>query len=172
MFIGLMRNGDTDTMISQISSDFTATISLVTHDATRTLLWTPTAHALDGAPDHQRFKSQGFMALARAQDKGHQVVFTGGLHMHFGAEPTLASPQGFGSPGRAGGMLMGANDGAIDVMPVPVESALGIGLLLDGLKEMLPDTGFLPAIEAAGHGAPTPKALGQIPPRSSRAEEP
>ena len=61
-------------------------------------------------------------------------------------------------------MLMGSNDRAIDIMNVPVDVALGIGLLLHGLKETLPDTSFLPAIEAAGHGAPTPIALGQITP--------
>jgi hypothetical protein len=69
-------------------------------------------------------------------------------------------------------MLMRSNDRAIDIVNVPVESALGIGLLLDSLKERLPDTGFLPAIEAAGHGAPTPIALGQIPPGGTRTEYP
>jgi hypothetical protein len=37
-------------------------------------------------------------------------------------------------------------------------------LLLYRLKETLPETGFLPAIEAAGHGAPTILARGHIPP--------
>ena len=61
-------------------------------------------------------------------------------------------------------MLMGSHDRAIDIMNVPVDFALGIGLLLYRLKETLPETGFLPAIEAAGHGAPTTIALGHIPP--------
>ena len=69
-------------------------------------------------------------------------------------------------------MLMGSNDGAIDIMNVPVESTFGIGLLLDGLQEMLPDAGFSPAIEAARHGTPRPKALGQIPPGGTPTQYP
>ena len=69
-------------------------------------------------------------------------------------------------------MLMGSNDGAIDIMNVPVESTLGIGLLLDSLKEMLPDAGFSPAIEAARHSTPRPKAHGQIPPGGTGTQYP
>ena len=69
-------------------------------------------------------------------------------------------------------MLMGSHDRAIDIMNVPVDFALGIGLLLYRLKETLPDTGFLPAIEAAGHGAPTTIALGQSPPWGTGTENP
>ena len=69
-------------------------------------------------------------------------------------------------------MLMGSNDRAINIMNVPVDFALGIGLLLHCLKEMLPETGFLPAIEAARHGAPTPIAPGQITPWSTGAQNP
>ena len=69
-------------------------------------------------------------------------------------------------------MLMRSNDRAIDIVNVPVESALGIGLLLDSLKERLPDTGFLPAIETASHRAPTSKTLGQITPGGTRTEDP
>ena len=44
-------------------------------------------------------------------------------------------------------MLVGSNDRAIDIVNGPVDLALGIGLLLHGLKETLPDTRFAPAIE-------------------------
>ncbi len=69
-------------------------------------------------------------------------------------------------------MLVGANDGAIDIVNVPVDLPIGIGLLLDGLKETLPDTRFAPAIEAAGHRAPGPIALGQIAPGGTGAQNP
>jgi hypothetical protein len=45
-------------------------------------------------------------------------------------------------------------------------------LLLHGLQETLPDTSFLPAIEAARHGAPTPIAPGQITPWSTGTQNP
>jgi len=61
-------------------------------------------------------------------------------------------------------MLMRSNDRTIDIMDIPVDVALSIGLLLHRLKETLSETGFAPAIEAAGYSAPTPIALGHITP--------
>src|SRR5688572_4778132 len=69
-------------------------------------------------------------------------------------------------------MVMRSSDRAIDVMNVPVDVALGIRLLLHGLKETWPDTSFLPAIEAACPGTPTPIALGQITPWSTGTQNP
>jgi hypothetical protein len=51
-------------------------------------------------------------------------------------------------------MLVGSHDRAIDIMNRPMHLPCGIGLLLDGLKEALPDTGIAPTIEAAGNRAP------------------
>src|SRR4029450_12708985 len=69
-------------------------------------------------------------------------------------------------------MLGGANDRAIDIVHGPVDLALGIGLLLHGLKETLPDTRFAPAIETAGHSAPRTIAFRQIAPRGTGAQHP
>jgi hypothetical protein len=112
--------------------------------------------------------------LSGTEYKRHQVLLVGRSQVHFSAETSLTSPQGFGlgPSGRTRGMLMSPNDGAIDIVNVPVESALGIRLLLDILKEMLPNTSFLPAIEAARHGAPTPIAPGQIAPWGAGAQNP
>jgi hypothetical protein len=174
MFIGLVRDRDADTMTPQISSDFTATIGLVTHHATRSSFWTPSAGSLHCTSGHEQFKSKGFVPLARAQLEGHQVVLVCRSHMPFGAETALASAKGFGvgPSGRARCMLVGSNDRAIDVMNRPVDLAIGIGLLLHRLKETLPETGFSPAIEAAGHGAPSPLALRQITPRGTGTQHP
>jgi hypothetical protein len=82
--------------------------------------------------------------------------------MYFGAEVTLTAAQSFdfSTSGRVRCMLMGSNNRAIDVVNMPVDFTLGIGLLLHGLKEALPDTRFLPAIEVASHGAPRRIAFG------------
>src|SRR5262245_23285958 len=69
-------------------------------------------------------------------------------------------------------MLVGSNDRAIDIVYGPVDLALGIGLLLHGLKETLPDTRFAPAIETTGHRAPRTIAFRQIAPRGTGAQHP
>src|SRR4030095_12065700 len=69
-------------------------------------------------------------------------------------------------------MLVGSNDRAIDIVNGPVDLALGIGVLLHGLKETLPDTRFAPAIETAGHSAPRTIAFRQIAPRGTGAQHP
>jgi hypothetical protein len=70
------------------------------------------------------------------------------------------------------GMLMGANDGALDVVQIPVELPARLGWLLDGVKHVLPEAGPLPAVEGAGHGAPGAIALGQIAPGGPGAQNP
>ena len=78
----------------------------------------------------------------------------------------LASAQDFRLSPLAGTrrLLVSSNDRAINVMHRPVHLTSGIGLLLDRLKETLPDAGSAPAIEATGHGAPGAMAFGQITP--------
>ena len=67
---------------------------------------------------------------------------------------------------------MGSDDGAIEIMKVPVELALRVGLGLHGREKLRPDPRPLPAVEAAGHGAPWAIALGQIPPGRPSAQNP
>jgi hypothetical protein len=69
-------------------------------------------------------------------------------------------------------MLMSSDDRAIDIMNGPVYLARGIRLLLDGLKEALPDAGFAPAIEAAGHHPPSAISFRQIAPGSASMQKP
>ena len=69
-------------------------------------------------------------------------------------------------------MLVGSHDRAIDIMDGPMQLPRGIGLLLDGLKEALPEPGFAPTIEAAGHRAPRAIAFGEVAPGSAGADDP
>ena len=174
MFILLVGNGDADAPASQIPPNAAAAIGLVTHDATRPLLRSASATTFDRTPGHERFKSNDFMTLSRGQHKRHQVLVARRTQMHFGAEAALASTQSFGfsTIGRTRSMRVSANDGAVDIMHGPVQLARGISLLLDDLKEALPDAGSAPAIEAAGHGAPGAIAAGHIAPGGTGAQQP
>ena len=69
-------------------------------------------------------------------------------------------------------MLVRSDDSAIDIVKRPVELALAIGLLLEGVQDPLENTRVAPAVEAAGHRTPGTIALREIPPRGSGAENP
>src|SRR5437763_4943003 len=73
---------------------------------------------------------------------------------------------------RPCGMLVGANDGAIDMMQAPIERAVGVRLLLEVRQDAVPDAGPAPAIEAGGHCLPGAVPLREIPPGRTRASEP
>ena len=69
-------------------------------------------------------------------------------------------------------MLVGSHDRAIDIVPRPMQLPCDIGLLLDGIKEALPETGFAPAIKAARHRTPRTIAFREVAPGGAGAEEP
>ena len=69
-------------------------------------------------------------------------------------------------------MVMRSNDRAIDIMNRPVALTLGIGWLLHGIKEALPDAGIAPSIEAADHRAPGDITFGQVAPGSAGTPHP
>src|SRR5919202_972145 len=76
------------------------------------------------------------------------------------------------APGSARRMLVRPNDRAIDVMDLPIEQALFVRLLLQGIQDALPEPVLAPAIEAAGKRLPGTIALGDITPGSTGAVEP
>jgi hypothetical protein len=69
-------------------------------------------------------------------------------------------------------MLVGSHDRAIDIVYGPIQLPRGIGLLLDGLKEALPEPSFAPTIEAAGHRAPGAIAFREVTPGGAGADDP
>jgi hypothetical protein len=166
MFVHSVGDRDTDTKTPQICSDFAPALGFVTDNAPWPGLRTSPSTAFHRTTGHERFRSKSCVSLPRAEHACHQVGLVCGSEVNFGAEPPLTAAESFGvgSSRRARCMLMGSHDRAIAIMNVPVDFALGIGWLWSRLKETLPETGFLPAIEAAGHGAPTTRALGHIPP--------
>src|SRR5262245_9612198 len=69
-------------------------------------------------------------------------------------------------------VLMGSDHGAIEIMDVPVDLAIGVGLRLHRRQELTPDASLLPAVDTTGHGTPRAIAFGQIPPGSPGAKNP
>ena len=69
-------------------------------------------------------------------------------------------------------MLVGSDHGAIDIMDVPVDLAIGVGLRLHRRQELTPDASLLPAVEATGHSTLRAIAFGPIPPGSAGAKNP
>jgi hypothetical protein len=67
---------------------------------------------------------------------------------------------------------MGADDRAIDVVPIPSAPAARFGVRLDGVNHRRPEAGPLPAGDATGHRAPGTIAFGQIAPGGARAQHP
>ena len=73
---------------------------------------------------------------------------------------------------RAGSMLVGTDDCAIDKVRAPVKTAVSISLLLECFKDALPYTGSGPSSKAAVDCAPRPEPLGDVSPRRAGAEDP
>ena len=69
-------------------------------------------------------------------------------------------------------MLVRPNHRAVDVVRLPIEAALRIGVLLEGVQDALPAPLGAPAIEAAGDRGPGAVALGDIAPGRAGAVEP
>ena len=69
-------------------------------------------------------------------------------------------------------MLVRSDDGAIDMMQVPIQLACGVSLPLQLGQDLVPDAGSAPAIEAGGNRLRGAVLLRQIPPGRARAIEP
>src|SRR5205085_1024106 len=73
---------------------------------------------------------------------------------------------------RAGGMLMGTDDGAIHKMDVPINLSQRIALLLQAVQNPLPDARMTPAVETARDRPDFAVAFGQVAPRRTCAQNP
>ncbi len=69
-------------------------------------------------------------------------------------------------------MLVGTNDGGIDMMRFPIQLAVSVALRLDGGEDTVPDPHFLPPVEAGGHAGRRAVAGGQVRPRCAGAQDP
>src|SRR5215208_1657990 len=109
------------------------------------------------------------------QDEGHWFAGALGAHVQLGREAALAAAQGFGrgvAPRGAGGVLVRADDGAVDEVDGPVQVAVGIGLGLQVGEDAVPDALLAPAVVAAGDGAALAVAPRQVVPGRTGAQDP
>jgi hypothetical protein len=89
------------------------------------------------SPKREAFAA-GLVPLAPGQHGDHRLAAALGPQVQLGREPALAASQGFNVcpipdnlvPARAGRVLMGADDGRVYEVQVPIHLALGIRLRL------------------------------------------
>jgi hypothetical protein len=69
-------------------------------------------------------------------------------------------------------MLVRSDDGTIDPVDGPIDTARRLGLLRHRLQETLEEPRPPPAVEPAGHGPPRPIPFRQSPPGGASTQEP
>jgi hypothetical protein len=97
------------------------------------------------------------MPLASGQHGDHRLAAAFSPQVQLGREPALAASQRFDVhpipdslvPARASRVLMGADDGGVYEVQVPIHLASGIGLSLQRDQNLIPDPRCSPAVEPA-----------------------
>jgi hypothetical protein len=171
----LPRDGETDTVASQVLPHLPTPVSLVPHQTTRSAFQAPTPDPFHGSACHQGFEGQSFVPLTRREDQRYQRAPAFRAEMDFRTEAALTATERFGLGVPAVGpsrMVVRADDGAIHIMDIPVQVPCGVGLLLARGTEASPDACLAPAVEAAGNGLPGAIPFGDSAPGSAGAEEP
>jgi hypothetical protein len=175
VFVLLPRDGDADTMASQVLPNLATTVGFVTNQTARPAFRAPAPVPFHGPACHQSFEGCGFVPLARGEDQHHQLAPAFRTDVNFRTEAALTAAERFSlralgvGPSR---VLVRADDCAIDIVDIPIQLLCGVGLLLDRSKEASPDAGLAPAVEAASDGGPAAIPLGQVTPGGTCTEEP
>ena len=175
VFVLLARDGDADTVASQILPNLATPVGLITHQTTRSTFGAPAATPFHGPTGHQGFEGDGFVPLARRKDQRHQLAPAFRADMNFRTEAALTATERFGLGAPAVGtsrVLVRSDYSAIHIVDIPVQVLCGIRTLLDRGKEASPDASFPPTIETARHGAPRTILLWQITPGGAGADDP
>jgi hypothetical protein len=175
VFILLPWDGDAATVASQVLSNLATTVGLVTDQTTRPAFGAPAPAPFHGPTCHQGFEGHGFVPLARGEDQCHQLAPPFRTDMDCRTEAAWTAAERFGlwvpcaGPSR---VLVRADDGAIDIVDLPVQVLGGVGTLLDRRTEASPETRLAPAGEAAGAGGPAAIPLGEVAPWGTGTDEP
>src|SRR5262245_39324772 len=96
MFILLPRDGDTDTVASQVLPNLPTTVGFVPHQTTRPAFGAPAPGPFHGPACHQSFEGDGFVPLARRKDQRHQLAPAFRADMNFRTEAALTATERFG----------------------------------------------------------------------------
>ena len=173
VFILLSRDGDADTMASQVLP-ILPTVGLVTYQTTR-----PTFGAPPRSVSRLRLPSElrrpRLRAVGQGEDQRHQLAPAFRADMDFRTEAALTATR----RASASAFLVWAQP-RVDARGrwchphsgYPSRLPCGVGLLLDRGKEANPDACLAPAVEAAGDGGPAAIPLGQVTPGGTGTEDP
>jgi hypothetical protein len=114
------------------------------------------------------------MPFSRTQHEDERSPLAICAHMQFGAEAATAASERLAvlATASSGRVLVGANDRAVDEVHRPIQQTPAVGLPLEGAEDLLPQAGFLPAIEPAGDSMPRAEAPRQVSPWRSSGENP
>ena len=128
-------------------------------------------HILAGAAGQRRFGLGNVVLLASRQDKTQRIAQPVHCDLYFGAEPAPTAPRCLGVPAAplfrgAGGVGMGANDGAVN------DEAFGVRVIVQMLVEGGPDASVALGGIAFVDGVPLAVFRGQGTPRRAGAGDP
>jgi|SRR5215831_12426256 len=168
-------NGDPDAVLAAVLPNSPTAIALVAHHPPWPQLGPASPGPLHGSLGHQVRKHRGLMPVAGGEDEGHELPLTFGPDVDFGTEAALTPPERFSVRVSAGGaccMLVRADDGAVDIVHLPVEVARTVSVLLEGGQEACPEARFAPAIKTARDRAPGAIPLGEVTPGGACTENP
>ena len=135
----------------------------------------------DGALIEQVLQRDLLVPLTAGEHDGDGLAAAFSPQVQLGRKPALAAPQRLGLvlasddtglAAGAGGVLMGANNGRIDKVQVPIDVPARIGRRLQTSQHTLPDPGTAPTIEPARHRPDRPIAPRQIAPRRTGTMDP
>ena len=154
----LARDDCPDTPLPHVAADLLAAIPLVPGNTIRANPGPTSTCSFERASLHQDLLHRLLMSPSCSDQESNRLASTLRSQVDLGAEPALASSQGFvgvrrvlGSPCSCG-ILMRSDDGSVHVVQAPVQVALCICPLLDPLQDLLPDPCLLPTIKPAGDG--------------------
>ncbi len=169
------RDGDPHMMISEVSSNLMATVSLVSRQSFRSEPGATSALPFDSSGFHKLIESRGLMSLTGSEYEGDEPSTAIGSDVNLGGEPSLAVAQSlflccafWGS----GCMLVGSNNGAVHKVDLPVHFSGYIRLGLQPRENTVPYPSVPSAEEPAVDRAPRTVVLGDVPPGSTRFELP
>jgi hypothetical protein len=132
--------------------DFTTTVGLVAGHPIGIAPRPAASQAPDPAGAHQGGELLAVMDLTAGQTEGDRLAQAFGSNVDLGRETAARPPQGFVrtpigvTSGLAGscGVLMGADDGAVDEVQAPVDPSLTVSQGLERFQDPLPNPSLAP----------------------------
>ena len=137
----------------QPTSDLTTAVTFVAYYSP----WSPAPPTAPGSVELgllQKLLENGrFGLLTRGEHQTERLTLAFRSQMDFSAKSSLAATKGFNfstTMGRSSRVLVGPNNGAVNIMDLPIQLASGVSVLLDKLKELVLKPLVTPPIKPDG----------------------